>query len=200
MRRSILLLPTLAVVALTGCIVAPPPLQTPQPSPDVSTQPDPTPPPQQTAPEPEVRDNVGPLTAGGEEGSPGNPFPAGADLTGGEWSVALFAANLDAEATIVAGGGLPAPEGWRWISAVVQVSTTGAGATTADVWASYVTPSGDVYFSVIDASIPGSNPVEAMTPGQQYEFTEFMLAPEETLEQGAMSITTASRTSFIALQ
>lgn len=212
MRRSLLLLPVVAVAALTGCVIGPPPLQTapPEPSPDVTTQPSPdattqpspspSPTQEETAEAPEPDDNLGPITAGGEEGSAGNPFPPGSDLTGGEWSVLVSAANLDAEGAVVDGGGLPAPEGWRWISTVVQVSTTSAEASTADVWASYVAPNGDVYFSVIDSSIPGSNPVEDMVAGQQYEFTEFLLAPEATLEQGVMSITTAGLTSFIRLQ
>lgn len=210
MRRSLLLLPVVAVAALTGCVIGPPPLQTTppepspdvttQPSPDVTTSPSPTPTQAETAEAPDPDDNLGPITAGGEEGSAGNPFPPGSDLTGGEWSVLVSAANLDAEAAVVAGGGLPAPEGWRWISTDVQVSTTGSEATTADVWASYITPDGDVFFSVIDSSIPNSNPVEDMVAGQQYQFTEFLLAPEATLEQGVLSITTAGLTSFIRLQ
>lgn len=209
MRRSIRLLPVAAIVTLTGCVIAPPPIipiadptpspgATTQPSPDVTTPPSPT---QQTTAEvPVPNDTIDPITAGGDVGSAGNPFPAGADLTGGEWSVALFAANLDAEATVIAGGGLPAPDGWRWISSVVQESTTAADASTMDVWASYVAPTGDVYFSVIDSSIPNANPIEDMVPGQRYEFTEYLLAPEATLEQGVLSITTADRTSFVALQ
>lgn len=210
MRRSLLLLPLAAIVVLSGCVIAPPAIQDPdpqpspdvstQPSPDVSTQPSPSPTQQQTAEAPEPNDNLGPITAGGEEGSTGNPFPPGADLTGGEWSLVVSAANLDAEATVVAGGGLPAPDGWRWISTDVRVSTTGAESSTGDVWASYVAPDGDVFFSVIDSSIPGSNQVEDMVAGQEYAFTEFLLAPEATLEQGVLSITTAGLTSFIRLQ
>ena len=82
----------------------------------------------------------------------------------------------------------------------MRVSTTASDATTADVWASYVTPGGEVYFSVIDTSIPGTNPFDDMVPGQQYEFTEYLLAPSETLAQGVLAITTDGRTSFVALQ
>lgn len=208
MRRTMLLLPFVAVAALTGCVIGPPALTTdPVPSPDVSTppsptptQPSPSPTQEQTAEAPEPDDNLGPITAGGEEGSPGNPFPAGSDLTGGEWSVVLSAADLDAEDAVVDGGGLPAPDGWRWISSVVQVSTTAEGASTMDVWASYATPSGDLYFSVIDSSIPNTNPVDDMVPNQVYEFTEYLLAPEAGLEQGVLAITTAGLTSFVSLQ
>ena len=140
MRRSVLLLPALAIVTLSGCVIGPPPLPAdpspdvsqPAPSPDPTTQPSPTPSATQeeTASAPDPDDDVGPITAGGEEGSVGNPYPPGAELTGGEWTVALFPVDVDAEPDVVAGGGLPAPEGWRWISAVVEVSTTSADAPT----------------------------------------------------------------------
>ncbi|MFM2475450.1 hypothetical protein K6Y82_49275, partial [Burkholderia cenocepacia] len=71
MRRSILLLPVVAVAALTGCVIGPPALtvEDPAPSPDVSTQPGPddstqpsappTPSQEATAEEPEVTDELG---------------------------------------------------------------------------------------------------------------------------------------------
>lgn len=205
MHRSLLIVPAIAILTLTGCVLTPPPLIPAAdpldpfvtPSSDPVEPSDPEPAESGGAADVPVPDESigGPITPGGDIGSAGNPYPPGADLTGGDWSIAVFTADLDAEAAASSGA---APAGWRWIAVTVQAETTAEGMHSRDVFASYVAPNGDVYFSRA-VSAGDANPMMDMFVGVQYEFREYMLAPEDGLEQGVIAITTRDRTSFIAL-
>lgn len=186
MHRSIVIVAAAAGLLLTGCSTQPMPMLTTTSGPET-----PSPAPAATAGsgEPGATTPAAAEPCPESSGSAEVPCPSGTIARAGDWDVVVGAAELDADALVVADDyNEPPHEGHRFIRVPVEATHRGPEEARS-IWVevAFVAPDGTQYRQIDTGTIvEDGNPDCRADLDESCAWFQYIAVPIETLEQGTL--------------